>query len=104
MKIQVIEGGNFTSWLRLSLIVIGITFAVIAAQCNLPIVLARVLLLSGFAIALVGGMTSRAKLLHICSSYPRPAEASRALLQRQVLRSPKIAPLASVLEQQTWFS
>ncbi|MGY6162332.1 hypothetical protein [Paraburkholderia strydomiana] len=71
MKIQFIEGGNFTSWLRLSLIVIGVTFAVIAAQCNLPIVLARVLLLSGFAIALVGGMTSRAKLLHI-----KPSENS----------------------------
>ncbi|MEX3763034.1 hypothetical protein [Paraburkholderia phenoliruptrix] len=65
MKIQFIEDGNFTSWLRLLLIVLGITFAAIAVECNLPIFWARVLLLSGFAIALVGGMTSRAKLLHI---------------------------------------
>ncbi|MBT2793353.1 hypothetical protein [Paraburkholderia strydomiana] len=65
MKIQFIEDGNFTSWLRLLLIVLGITFAAIAVECNLPILWARILLLSGFAIALVGGMTSRAQLLQI---------------------------------------
>jgi len=65
MKLQFIEDGNFTSWLRLLLIVLGIMFAAIAVECNLPILWARILLLSGFAIALVGGMTSRAKLLHI---------------------------------------
>ncbi|MFM0692894.1 hypothetical protein PQQ64_11390 [Paraburkholderia graminis] len=65
MTLQFIEDGNFTSWLRLLLIVLGIMFAAIAVECNLPILWARILLLSGFAIALVGGMTSRAKLLHI---------------------------------------
>jgi hypothetical protein len=65
MKLQFIEDGNFTSWLRLLLIVLGIMFAAIAVECNLPILWTRILLLSGFAIALVGGMTSRAKLLHI---------------------------------------
>lgn len=39
--------------------------AIIAIECNLPNLWARVLLLSGFAIALIGGMTSRAKLLNI---------------------------------------
>jgi len=43
----------------------GLEQAAIAVECNLPILWARILLLSGFAIALVGGMTSRAKLLHI---------------------------------------
>lgn len=65
MKIEFIEDGNFTSWLRLLLIVVGITFAAIAVECTLPILWARILLLSSFAIALVGGMASRAKLLHI---------------------------------------
>ncbi len=65
MKVRLIENGNFTSWLRLTLIVIGIALAVIAVECDLPIFWARVLLFSGFAIGLVGGMASRAKLLHI---------------------------------------
>ncbi|WP_028228012.1 hypothetical protein [Paraburkholderia ferrariae] len=65
MKIKFIDEGNLSSWLRLTLIVVGIVLAVVAVECTLPILWARVLLLSGFAIALIGGMTSRAKLLHI---------------------------------------
>ncbi|MGF6880023.1 hypothetical protein [Paraburkholderia sp. MM5477-R1] len=65
MKIKLIEDGNLTSWLRLLLIVIGTVFVVVAIECKLEIFWARVFLLLGFAIALIGGMTSRAKLLHI---------------------------------------
>jgi hypothetical protein len=65
MKLKFIDDGNLASWLRLTLIVIGIALAVIAVECTIPIFWARVFLFSGFAIALVGGMTSRAKLLHI---------------------------------------
>jgi hypothetical protein len=65
MKLKFIDDGNLASWLRLTLIVIGIALAVVAVGCNIPIFWARVFLFSGFAIALVGGMTSRAKLLHV---------------------------------------
>ncbi|MEX3967099.1 hypothetical protein AB4Y45_02135 [Paraburkholderia sp. EG287A] len=65
MKIRFIEDGNLSSWLRLLLILLGIGFAATAIEFDLPIVWARMLLLIGFAIALVGGMTSRAKFLHI---------------------------------------
>lgn len=65
MKIRFVEDGNLSSWLRLLLILIGIGLAAIAIKFDLPVVWARILLLAGFAIALVGGMTSRAKLLHI---------------------------------------
>ncbi|CAD6542667.1 hypothetical protein LMG27952_03921 [Paraburkholderia hiiakae] len=65
MKIKFIEDGNFTAWFCLTLIVVGIAFVVFAVKCRPPILWARVLVLSGFAIAVVGGMTSRAKLLHI---------------------------------------
>ncbi|KVF93658.1 hypothetical protein WJ21_26255 [Burkholderia vietnamiensis] len=65
MKIRFIEDGNLSSWVRLLLILTGIGFAAIAIGFDLPVVWARILLLVGFAIALVGGMTSRAKILHI---------------------------------------
>lgn len=65
MKIEFIEDGNITSWVRLVLIVVGTALAVVAVECNVPIIWARILLFSGFFIALIGGMTSRAALLHI---------------------------------------
>jgi hypothetical protein len=65
MKMRFIEDGNLSSWLRLLFILIGTGLAVIAIELDLPTTWARILLLVGFAIALVGGMTSRAKLLHI---------------------------------------
>ncbi|WP_258169327.1 hypothetical protein [Burkholderia multivorans] len=78
MKIKFIEDGNFTSWFRFLLIAVGVAFAAIAVECDIPILWARVLLLSGFAIALVGGMTSRAKSLHIKpfdNSYKKARES-----------------------------
>jgi hypothetical protein len=78
MKFNFIDNGNLASWLRLMLIVIGTALAVVAVECKLQIFWARVLLLSGFAIALVGGMTSRAKLLRIKpfdNSYKKARES-----------------------------
>jgi uncharacterized membrane protein len=65
VKLKLIVDGNFPAWFRFVLIAIGIAMAVAAVKCNLPIIIARIVLLSGFAIALVGGMTSRAAMLHI---------------------------------------
>jgi hypothetical protein len=65
MKVRFIQDGNLSSWLRLFLILTGIGLAAAAVEFDLPVIWARILLLVGFAIALVGGMTSRAKLLHI---------------------------------------
>lgn len=65
MKMKLIEDGNFASWLRLLLILVGIGLAAIAIECRLSPTAAKIVLLLGFGIALVGGMTSRAALLHI---------------------------------------
>ena len=65
MKIRLIEDGNFPSWFRLLLIIVGVAIAVMALYCNMPLVLAKISLLVGFGIALVGGMASRAVLLKI---------------------------------------
>jgi len=65
MNIRFIEDGNLASWLRLTLIVTGIAFGTVAIECNLPNLWARVLLLAGFLLVLVGGLASRAALLHI---------------------------------------
>lgn len=65
MKIRFIDNGNLASWLRLTLIVIGIGLAAVALECELPVLWARVFLLVGFFSVLIGGMTSRAKLLNI---------------------------------------
>lgn len=64
MKVRFIDNGNLASWLRLTLIVIGIGLAAVALACELPVFLARAFLLVGFFSVLVGGMTSRAKLLN----------------------------------------
>ncbi|BCF93921.1 hypothetical protein [Paraburkholderia largidicola] len=65
MKIQFIDNGNLSSWLRLALIVVGLVFGTVAIEYDLPNVWARVLLLGGFFLVLIGGMASRAKLLNI---------------------------------------
>lgn len=65
MKIRLIEDGNFPSWFRLLLVIVGTMLAVLALNCNMPSVLAKISLLVGFGIALVGGMTSRAALFKI---------------------------------------
>lgn len=65
VKIRLIEDGNFPSWLRLLLILVGTGLAAIALECKLSPVAAKIVLLLGFGIALVGGMTSRAALLKI---------------------------------------
>ncbi|OJA37248.1 hypothetical protein [Burkholderia ubonensis] len=78
MKIRLIEDGNFPSWFRLLLIIVGVALAAMALYCNLPPTLAKIALLVGFGIALVGGMTSRAALLKIKpfdSSYKKARES-----------------------------
>jgi hypothetical protein len=65
MEAKFIDSGNLSSWLRLTLIVIGIGLAAVALECELPVLWARIFLLVGFLSVLVGGMTSRAKLLNI---------------------------------------
>ncbi|MGU7768979.1 hypothetical protein ACV229_02185 [Burkholderia sp. MR1-5-21] len=81
MKIRFMEDGNLSSWLRILLILIGIGLAVIAIEFDLSVAWARTLLLGGFAIALVGGMTSRAKLFHIKpfdNSYKKARESYKS--------------------------
>ncbi|MFM0337256.1 hypothetical protein [Paraburkholderia fungorum] len=65
MKVRFIDNGNLASWLRLTLIVIGIGLAAVTLECELPVFWARAFLLVGFFSVLVGGMTSRAKLINI---------------------------------------
>jgi hypothetical protein len=65
VNLKLVVDGNFLAWFRFLLIVVGIAMAVAAVKCNLPIIIARIVLLSGFAIALIGGMTSRAAMLRI---------------------------------------
>lgn len=65
MKTKWIEDGNFQSWLRLCLVLIGMGMVAIALGFDMHSGVARIVLLSGFGIALVGGMTSRAAMLKI---------------------------------------
>lgn len=65
MKIKFIEDGNLTFSVRLLLALAGTGLVILAIKVDLPIILARVFFFVGFAIALVGGMASRAKLLRI---------------------------------------
>ena len=65
MKVRIIDNGNLASGLRLTLIGVGIGLAAVALECELPVFWARAFLLVGFFSVLVGGMTSRAKLLNI---------------------------------------
>ncbi|WP_087690633.1 hypothetical protein [Pandoraea sp. PE-S2R-1] len=65
MQIQFIDNGNLSSWLQLLLVGVGVGTAASAIYFDFSVIWARVLLLLGFAIALVGGMASRAKLLKI---------------------------------------
>ncbi|CAE6737310.1 hypothetical protein R69927_07603 [Paraburkholderia domus] len=81
MKVRFIDNGNLASWLRLTLIVIGIGLAAVALACELPVFLARAFLLVGFFSVLVGGMTSRAKLLNIKpfdNSYKRARDSYKS--------------------------
>ncbi|WP_027818596.1 hypothetical protein [Paraburkholderia bannensis] len=65
MKINFVDDGNLTSWFRLTLIAVGFALDAIALTSNIPNIWARILLLLGFLFVIVGGMASRAKLLHI---------------------------------------
>ncbi|MFM0023197.1 hypothetical protein [Paraburkholderia azotifigens] len=64
-KIKLIEDGNFPRWLRLSLIVVGIAIFYCTIKFVPPSLWSGLLLMIGFGIALVGGMTSRAALYKI---------------------------------------
>ncbi|WP_081085073.1 hypothetical protein [Burkholderia territorii] len=65
MNLKIIEDGNLSEWFRVFLIAVGIAFVAIAVGCDINPTISKVLLLSGFAVALVGGVASRAKLLNI---------------------------------------
>jgi hypothetical protein len=65
MRFRIIEDGNLSFLARLILALVGIGLAAIAVFAGLPVAWNRALLLIGFGIALVGGMASRAKILHI---------------------------------------
>jgi hypothetical protein len=78
MRIKLVENGNFPSRVRFLFIVVGIGLAAIALECNLSPWAAKTVLLVGFGIALVGGMTSRAALLKIKpldNSYKKTRES-----------------------------
>ena len=64
-KIQLIEDGNLTGWARTVLIFIGFLVMYLAYKFVPPAPFGGLILLFGFAIALVGGFTSRAHLLRI---------------------------------------
>jgi hypothetical protein len=64
-KIKLFEDGNFRRWVRLSLIVIGLAIMYGAVKFAPPSVWGGFLLMLGFGVALVGGMTSRAALLKL---------------------------------------
>ncbi|WP_017231490.1 hypothetical protein [Pandoraea sp. B-6] len=83
MNIRFVEDGNLSSWLRLLLILVGIAIAVAAIDLDLSVVWARALLLIGFAVALVGGMTSRAKLLKIKPFDSRYKKARNSYRSKQ---------------------
>jgi hypothetical protein len=86
MKIKLIEDGNFSSWVRLLLIVVGVGLAVFALEFNLSPWMAKTLLIVGFGIALVGGMTSRAALLKIKpfdNSYKKARKSYEAIDNEQ---------------------
>ncbi|MFD1560655.1 hypothetical protein ACFSHT_34290 [Paraburkholderia silviterrae] len=65
IKIRILDDGNFTRWFRLCLIFIGIGLMYWTIKYVEPSLWSGFLLLFGFGIALVGGMTSRAALLKI---------------------------------------
>lgn len=81
MNIRFVEDGNLSSWLRLLLILVGIAISIAAIELDFSVVWARALLLIGFAVALVGGMTSRAELLKIKpfdNSYRKARDSYRS--------------------------
>jgi hypothetical protein len=64
-KIKLFEDGNLRRWVRLSLIVIGFATMYGTIKFVPPSLWGGLLLILGFGVALVGGMTSRAALLKI---------------------------------------
>jgi len=64
-KIKFIESGNFSRWVRLALIVIGFAIMYCTVEFITPSIWSGLLLMLGFGVALVGGLASRAALLHI---------------------------------------
>lgn len=65
MKISLMDDGNLALWVRLALVAVGVAIVVAGVECEIPNLWARILVILGFFIALIGGVTSRAKLLHI---------------------------------------
>jgi hypothetical protein len=64
-KIKLFEDGNLRKWIRLNLIVIGFAIMYGTMKFVPPSLWGGLLLILGFGVALVGGMTSRAALLKI---------------------------------------
>jgi hypothetical protein len=80
-RIKLIEDGNFPRWLRLILIAIGFVIMYGTVKFVSPSLWSGLLLMFGFGVALVGGMTSRAALLKIKpfdNSYKKARESYKA--------------------------
>ena len=65
MKIRLVEDGNFSQWARTILLVAGLSLMIIACIYIPAAPFGGFLLLLGFGIAAVGGLSSRAHLLNI---------------------------------------
>ncbi|WP_150619058.1 hemagglutinin repeat-containing protein [Pandoraea horticolens] len=65
MKIPLVEDGNFSQWVRTILLVAGLSLMIIACIYIPAAPFGGFLLLLGFGIAAVGGLSSRAHLLNI---------------------------------------
>lgn len=65
MRIQLIAGGNFNGWARLTMVLVGLLVMFFAYQFVPPAPFGGFLLLLGLGIAAVGGYASRAHLLKV---------------------------------------
>ncbi|MFX1766185.1 hypothetical protein PWP93_27070 [Paraburkholderia sp. A1RI-2L] len=64
-NIRIIKDGNFTQWFCLVLVVVGLGIMYLTLKFAEPSIWSKGLVLVGFGIAAVGGMASRAALVHI---------------------------------------
>ncbi|AET91687.1 hypothetical protein BYI23_B010800 [Burkholderia sp. YI23] len=65
MRIRFIENGNFASWVRTALLVVGILIMFIAYMYVPPAPFGGFMLILGLGVAALGGYASRAHMLKI---------------------------------------
>jgi hypothetical protein len=65
VRIRFIEDGNFKGWVRTAFLLGGLSVMFVAVTFVPPAPFGGVLLLLGFGLAAVGGISSRAHMLHI---------------------------------------